>query len=133
MSADAAIAKVGTWIDRLQSLPKVVDDAAPDAAVAVESAIRRSVAAGTSVMGEAWPPTKDGRRPLSGAASAVNVSVSGNQVTVTLGAPEIYHHLGRGVPRREIIPTGELPADTSETIKRAMVDRAIAHIEGGNG
>jgi hypothetical protein len=113
---DAMIATIG-------KLPELGKRAAGDVALAIETELQRTIAAGTTPDGKPWQPTKDGGRPLTGAAQALAVVPVGTTIYVRLTGPEARHHLGRGRGGvvREVIPTHTIPAPMASAIRAELV------------
>ena len=112
-------------VRRLETLP---EDAARLAAPLVEEALRATAAAGTDPDGHTWQPKKDGGRPLVHAAEHITVKAVGTLVRATLTGPDVYHHFGAGVPRRQILPDpGTIPPGVARALEKASAlafDRA---------
>lgn len=120
------------WIERLRSLPDMVDAAAPQVADAVESAIKTAVASGKSLDGTPWAPTKTGSQPLKNAATAIQVMVQGRVILITLTGHHVFHHFGTGwLPRRPIIPVGGLPDKLGNAIRKGLVDMGVEWMTRG--
>lgn len=93
---------------------------AKEAAPLVQEAARKTAAAGTTPDGEAWTPTKDGRKPLENAADHITARASGPTLRIYLNGPDVFHHFGTGrVPRRQIIPEGKIPPAIGSAMQRA--------------
>jgi len=109
-------------IERVEALPGLAREAAPDVADAVERELQQTIAAGTDAYGKPWPPTKEGGRPLQHAAAALTVVAVGTTVITQVSGPEARHHLGRarGGLAREIIPTAEIPPSMNRAIKDVL-------------
>jgi len=118
------LAELDAMIERVRRLPELGKRAAPEVARVVESELHRTIAAGTTPYGEAWPLTQTGTRPLTHAANAVAVVAVGSTVFVRLTGPEARHHLGRGRGgvRREVIPTRGIPDRMAEQIRTVLGD-----------
>lgn len=114
----AGLDKLDEMIARINALPGLAQRAAPDVAFAVEAELERTIGAGTTPDGEPWAPTKEGARPLAGAAKALGVAAVGTTIVVRLTGPEARHHLGRarGGVVRQIIPTDKIPAPMATAI-----------------
>lgn len=93
MSGRAALEAFIEGVEKISSLNRDVAVAAekPVAAVA-----RASAARGESPSGEAWAPKKDGGKALEGAAAAIDSSVDGSKIVLTIGAPFVFHNHGAG-------------------------------------
>ncbi|MCC6557188.1 MAG: hypothetical protein IT372_29910 [Polyangiaceae bacterium] len=111
-------------IRRIRSIPRLVTEAAPEVADALRAQLAQQVASGRAPDGSAWKPTKDGKKPLAGAAKALAVRAVGTVVLATLGGHEVFHHYGtKLVPKRQILPFGSLPAELGAAIKAGLVRR----------
>src|SRR3954471_14793920 len=110
-------------IATINKLPELGKRSAGDVALAVEAELRRTIASGTTPDGRPWQPTKDGARPLAGAANALAVVPVGTTIYVRLTGPEARHHLGRGRGGivREVIPTKTIPAAMASAIRAELV------------
>jgi hypothetical protein len=115
--------QLDAMIATIKKLPDLGKQAAPDVARAVETELQRTIAAGTTPDGEPWKLTKDGDRPLTGAAKAVAVVAVDTTVFVRLTGPEARHHLGRGRGgvTREVIPTKAIPAKMASAIRDVLL------------
>ncbi len=127
-------AELDAMIRRLRGLRGMSAAAAREAAPLVEAAAKASADAGTTPSGAAWSPTKrDGDRALTRAASAVSARATGSVVQIVLVGHHIYHSLGIGRPKRQIIPDkgDAIPS----AIAAAMAEgarRAFARLMGGS-
>ena len=124
--------QLDAMIATISSLPELGKRAAGDVALAVAAELHRTIAAGTTPAGEPWQPTKDGARPLTGAAKALVVVAVGSTIYVRLTGPEARHHLGRGRGGvvREVIPTKQIPAAMARAI-RAELGKHFADVTKG--
>ena len=113
----------------LEDLPEVV---APEVADAVRDELEKQVARGVGPDGRPWKLTRDGRRPLRGAAKATSIKAIGSVVVMDLGGPEARHNLGavRGKVRRPVLPTRRIPDPMVRAIRRVVEQRAIRMLEG---
>lgn len=107
----AAEAAVGDLVARLRQVPQMSTDAAKAAAVELKALQDATIAAGQDAYGMPWTLTQQGKVPLTGAAGAVTITASGNQIHVDLAGIEVAHHIGwaKGYKggtamRRPIIP-----------------------------
>lgn len=124
-------------IANLRSFDAVGVDIATDALPAVLAAARATAAAGTTPDGQAWAPTKaGGNAPLPNAASAITAVVSGTTkavITLVLKGVYVFHQRSKskgkkGLPRREILPVGALPAAIADVIHasaRRVIGRQV--------
>ena len=116
--------QVTAWIDRLRRLPGFVSAAAPELAASMEQMIARQISLGQGPDGAPWPLTKEGTQALRGAASALSVRAIGTVLLAKLTGHEVYHHYGtKRLPKRQILPSGDLPATIAEAFKRGLVKR----------
>jgi hypothetical protein len=124
--------QLDAMIATISKLPELGKRAAGDVALAVETELRRTIAAGTTPDGRPWQLTKDGTRPLSGAAQALAVVPVGTTIYVRLTGPEARHHhgRGRGGVAREVIPTKTIPAPMANAI-RAELARHFGEVTRG--
>lgn len=122
-----ATAALDAMIASTLSLGSLVSDAMPALAKAAQHSIERTIAAGTDAYDKPWQPTKEGKRPLRDAASALTVVVNGRTIYCQLKGVEARHHLGRvkGKRKRAILPDRGLP-DTMAEDMRAVLARAFA-------
>lgn len=134
---DADTAQLDAIAARLRTLDSVGTAIAEDARADIEAEAKRTAAAGTTPYGEAWQPTKSGKRPLENAASKVSAVVSGVTtavITLVLRGVEVFHDAAKGksLPRRQILPTpGEVPARMKEIIARSA-KKIVARRMGGH-
>lgn len=120
----SGFAELDEMIRRIREMPELAREAAPEVAETLRAHLEQNIAAGRGPDGSAWQKTKDGRRALAGAAKALAVRVVGSMVLVVLSGHEVFHHYGtKRVPKREIIPSGSLPADLGAAIKAGLVRR----------
>jgi hypothetical protein len=124
--------QLDAMIATINKLPELGQRAAGDVALAVEAELHRTIAAGTTPDGKPWQLTKDGARPLTGAAKALAVVPVGTTIYVRLTGPEARHHLGRGRGGvvRQVIPTKQIPAAMASAI-RAEVTRHFNEVTKG--
>ena len=110
---------------RLRELGDIAEDVAPDVAGAVEDELAKQIERGVGPDGRAWALTRDGRKPLRNAASALTVRAIGTVIVTQLGGPEARHHLGavRGKVRRAILPTRRIPDPMVRAIRRVIEQR----------
>jgi hypothetical protein len=108
-------------IRRVRALGGLVSRSMPATRSAVDAELRAQIARGEAPDGTNWPATKDGRRPLAGAAKALAVSTVGNALVATVSGPEALHHHGwvRGGVKRQILPT-ELTPKIADAIGTAL-------------
>lgn len=130
MANEAAYKALDAEIQRIRSLGRIGEELAPEAAKALDAEIRKDVAAGKDPSGNAWQPTKDGKRPLANAAKSVATTAIGSVVLVTLSGVEARHHLGavKGKIKRQIIPDAKLPKPVIAALKRLSGDAFAKHM-----
>ena len=124
--------QLDAMIATIRKLPELGKQAAPDVAAAVEADLQRTIAVGTTPDGEPWKLTKEGDKPLTGAAKALAVVAVGTTVFVRLTGPEARHHLGRGRGGvvRQVIPTKRIPAKMATAI-RSVLERHFTAMTAG--
>src|SRR5690242_21841644 len=107
---------LNAMIRKLRALPRVVEDALPEAAKELEKVIAGNVAAQRGPDGKPWQKAKDGAPVLLEAMKNVTVRAIGRVLLARVVGPEARHHLGiaRGRVKREIIPTKQAPAPMNE-------------------
>lgn len=111
-------------IKRLNALGGLVTRAAPEIADAMGREISGNIARGVGPDGKPWPETKDGQKPLKGAAAHVDVRAVGTVVVATLTGVEARHHFGmiRGGVARPILPSKSIPAPMIRAIDRVLTN-----------
>lgn len=130
MGADG-FAQLDEMIRRIRAIPAMVQEAAPELADVLRAHLEQRIASGQAPDGSTWKPTKDGRRPLAGAAGALAVRAVGTTVLAVLSGHEVFHHFGtKHMPKRQILPAGSLPADLGAAFKAGLV-RRFRHRMGG--
>jgi len=120
------------FISTLQGLKTFASEAASEAAPLIESANKKTAAAGTTPDGKPWPEKKTGGRPFVHAADKVTATALGSVVQIRLDGPEIFGQYGAGQPKRVVIPErgGVLPKDIAEAAK-AGAKKAFEKMTGG--
>ncbi len=121
MASRGDFAALERMIAFARSMGTLARDAAPHAARYVEASLRATAAAGQAPDGTPWALTKDGRHALKNAAVAITTKAIGTAVLIILRGHHVYHHFGAGVPRRQIIPQGSLPAKLGNAIRNGFV------------
>lgn len=113
-----------SWIERLGAMRDFDVEVAREAAPEIEKIVKATAAAGTTPEGEAWKPTKDGKRPLANAAHAVSARAVGAVVQILLHGVEVIHNKGAGktLPARRILPASA--AELPPAITKALEDAA---------
>jgi len=110
---------------RVEALGRMNAAVAVEAEQPVADVVRRTAARGTTPTGEKWPEKKEGGQALEGAAAAVQSSVKGNTIKITIGQPFVFHNYGGSsgkfhAPRRQILPdAGTVPDGMREAIKKS--------------
>lgn len=99
---------------------------AASAAPSVDAFMRSQLTKGETPEGEAWKPTKEGKRPLKGAADAYSQDLSGNVILMRIGGAGrkryVIHHYGAGdQPERRQLPKDQIPHTLGQDIRRGMV------------
>lgn len=122
MANEAAFRELDSMIETIRELPNLAPKMAPAAAQAIGDAVRADLAAGRDPgTGEAWAPTKDGGKPMKGAAGALQVTVAGSKVTLTMGPPYVFHHFGvRGAEARRVLPV-RMPVKLGDAVRLGLV------------
>lgn len=119
--------EINAMIRRLRALPRVVEEALPEAAPELEKVIAGNIAAQRGPDGAAWPPPKDGdtKDVLRNAMKSVTVRAIGRVLLARVGGIEAKHHLGavKGRVRRPILPSGKAPQPMIEALKRVIFRR----------
>jgi hypothetical protein len=127
-------------IASLRAVDQVGVAIATEARPLVEGVARKTASAGTDPEGGAWAPTKEGRKALPNAASAVSVVVSGSTkavLTLVLKGVYVYHQRSKnrsttkGLPRRLILDVETVPTEIADAIKGAA-KRVIARTIRGS-
>jgi len=125
-------AKLSDFIRRLRSMKDLAAQAAREAAPLVEAAVRRQAADGQAPDGGAWAPTKDGRRAIPNAARAITAVAKGSAVQIVLAGVYVFHHYGKGLPERRIIPgQGAIPAPVVAALREGA-RRVFRRVAGGS-
>jgi len=89
-------ASLDAFIAGVERLGLMNRDVAKAAEKPVADVARKAAAAGESPSGEPWAPKKDGGKALEGAAGAIESSVEGAKVVLTIGKPYVFHNHGAG-------------------------------------
>ncbi len=120
-------------IERLRSLPKLVEESAPAVAVAIERELGAQIARAETPAGEPWKPTASGSAPLRGAARALRVGAIGSTIIIRITGHHALHHMGiaKGRVKREIIPSKDLPAPMAKAIGDVLRDAFDNHMKSG--
>jgi hypothetical protein len=128
-----AIAQLDELIERVRTLPKVIDAALPEVACEWKTMLQASIAAGLSPTGEPWKLTAEGKKPLAGAAADGKLGVAniGRNIYVRLMGVEARHHRGsaRGRIKRQVILAGdELPPAYRDVVVRLLRKHFHQHL-----
>lgn len=125
-------AKLDEHATRLRALGSLTQRSVPVCAVEVKRVIVAQAGAAQSPDGRPWPSTKAGKRALPGAAGAVDVRTSGMTITARVSGAYALHSEGRarGGVKREIIPSGAMPAAISTAIGDVVADEFNATMGG---
>lgn len=130
----SGFAELDSMIESLRALPKAVEEAADDSARALETVVRKQIAAGTTAEGKAWKPrAADGGQPLQEAAKALYVAAVGPKIIFRLTGHIARHHRGRvrGGEARPILPIEGLPPAFASVIRAALERRVGRTLAGG--
>lgn len=125
-------AQLQAMIERLHSVPEVIDAAMPDCVDAMRAHLQKTIAAGTDSYGKALKLTKEGDQPLQHAAKSLHVAVAGRTLFVRLTGVEAKHHLARvrGRVMRPLIPIREIPPAVVELMRKALTEHFQQQIGG---
>ena len=110
------------FITRLEQFGVEVQSRAPVVANQLKEFCAQAIAKQQSPDGDAWPPSKDGRRVLVNAAKAIAASAAGAVALLRLTGPEVFHHFGAGAPRRGLIPSAGMPKELGNAIRLGFVE-----------
>lgn len=119
-----AYAALEGMIVALRSLRGIAQEAAPEVAETLVTAVRTDLAAGRDPgTGQAWSLTKKGEQAMKGAAAALTHVVSGTKIVLSMAQPYVFHHFGvRGEDRRRVLPEGQgMPAKLGDAIRLGFV------------
>jgi hypothetical protein len=132
MSSSAGMAALQGMIGKLRRLGGISEECAPEVAEELRAITAANISAGVGPGGEAWQPTKDGRRPLKNAAAALSATAVGTVAILRLEGPEARHNNGtaRGKITRRILPTRRMSAPATAAI-HAVIRRKFGDIMGG--
>ncbi len=125
MSNSAAFETLQQAIDGLNSLADGASKELPtEVAKALDTEVRKTIAAGTDPDGKPWQPTRDGQQPLKGAASTLRTTAMGKRVVQSISGHHALHHLGRaaGGIQRAIIPMRAVPKAALVAFQRVYND-----------
>jgi hypothetical protein len=135
--ATEGIDRLNAMILKLNQLEEFVEEVTPEIATDLEKELHKTIAAGTSFGGVPWTPKKDGSKPLSNAASALEVQAVGSVVVAMLNGVEARHHKGavRGnkggnTLQRPILPTKKSLGKVSNVVKKTLKKRFKEIMEG---
>lgn len=126
--------ELNAMIRRLRALPRVVEEALPEAATELEKVIAGNIAAQRGPDGKAWEKPKDPETKdvLRNAMKSVTVRAIGRVLLARVVGVEAKHHLGivKGRVKREIIPTGRAPQPMIEALRRVIFRRLNTVVNG---
>lgn len=125
-------AKLAAHEARLRALGSLTQRSVPVCAVVVKRVLVAKADAAQSPDGQPWAPTKVGKRALPGAAGAIEVRTSGTTITARVSGAYALHSEGRarGGVKREILPSGAMPAAISTAIGEVVADEFNATMRG---
>jgi hypothetical protein len=123
MALDGDFPALDSMIESVRAAGRLIEDAAPEVAKAVEAQLRSTAAAGQSPNGTPWAPKKKGGgRALVNAAGAISVAAIGSVILVKLVGKTVFHHFGaQGKPRRQVIPVGTMPKQLGNAVRLGFV------------
>lgn len=121
MSRKGAVA-IDALIQRIRDVPAaVLEDAAPDVAIAVRNEVARTMSQQQTPTGEPWAPRKaDGAPALTGAVNALTAFAAGRVAYVRVSGVEARHHRGwvKGKVKRQMLPD-------KKTLTPAIIDAVV--------
>lgn len=125
-----AIRKMRRKVLELGETPEAI---APKVADAAKSELASQIAAGRDPSGKSWKRRQDGRKALANAADAIEATAVGDVVVLRIEGHHARHHLGavRGKVRRQILPTGGVPAPMVRALQ-AVAEEHFDKTMGGN-
>lgn len=117
---------VQDWADRLLSFAgNAGTTMAQRMAPVIEGELATAAGSNRSASGEAWAPTKDGKKALAGVMSAITVKAIDTVVLVTLTGHHVFHEFGtHRTPRRSLLPHGGLPDRIGNLIRKGYLEMA---------
>jgi hypothetical protein len=130
----AALKELDAWIEKIQSIPKLAEEAAPAVADVVRAEIQKTINAGTTAEGKAWQKTKDGKTPLQTAGAKLRVANTGTLIVARLDGHVARHHYGRvkGGIERAVLPTSsDVPAPMAKAVTKVLESAYQKHMGGG--
>lgn len=96
---------LAVFTSKIRALENFDIEVAIEAAPLVQEAQRAQTRAGLTPSGEPWPAKKkDGGRALVNAANHITARPVAGTVRIDLKGVEVFHDLGVGLPKRQIIP-----------------------------
>jgi len=114
-------AQLDAMIAKIRKAGRMVKDAAPTVAASVQAAMRAKLDAGQAPNGTPWAATKAGNSPLRGASAALTVVAVGSSILMRINGRYVFHHRGTAkVPKRQILPEGEVPPAMSKAINSGL-------------
>lgn len=120
--ATGDFAALDRMIASARALAILHKDGLPAAAREVERQLKMTASAGQSPAGVTWVTKKDGGRALVNAAAAISTIAIGTSIVIILTGKEVFHHFGAGVPLRQVIPVGSIPAKLGNAIRLGFVE-----------
>lgn len=128
MSAEEQLNEMLTALRKMASKDVVERIVAERAARGIDTALKKTLDAGTSPEGKPWLPTKkDGKRAYKGAAAKLRVKAEGNLIVTSISGGEAYGHYAAGVPERQMLP--DAGATIPEIVTEAMVKASTEAFE----
>lgn len=120
-------AELDDMIARLRRIPRVVEEALPEAAKELETIIAGNIAAQRGPDGEPWtkPADRTTSIVLRNAMKSVTVRAIGRVLLARVVGVEARHHIGiiKGRVQRRIIPTNKAPLAMIQALKNVVFRR----------
>lgn len=116
------VAQLNGMIERVRRLGAAGPEFAKVAATELRAQIEENIAAGRGPDGVAWEPTEEGKKPLQGAAAALEVTSVGTVVIARISGYHANHHKGktRGNIARPILPSRKLNGPAVKAIAEVL-------------
>ena len=128
----SGFAELDQMIRKVRNIPGIVERAAPLAGQRADQALKQNLQAGIDPNGNAWKSTKEGKRPLKNAASSVELKVVRSILLWTIKGHHYHHNKGTSrLPKRQILPVGDIPKSMSHAIKTALVEAFKREVRRG--